>query len=197
MSNFFFHCKQVTLQSNHKKFEHDWPLYLFPHLVCAQVCCNHDSCVFHSHFHLVVQPRQQKWYVHHHHLATHLAIRHWDYFTFASNAPWIDVTKNMELWILNKFKCLGWTQRNMVIEDERLNNMEGFEHVATIQMYIELIFNSYMEFTEELENQNRHLSLQSDLVEHLWVLKGSNFLEINLDFWTFNFKLSWIFKIAF
>jgi hypothetical protein len=41
------------------------------------------------------------------------------------------------------------------------------------------------------------LSLQSDLVEHLWVLKGSNFLEINLDFWTFNFKLSWIFKIAF
>jgi len=70
----------------------------------------------------------------------------------------------------------------MVIEDERLNNMEGFEHVATIQMYIELIFNSYMEFTEELENQNRHLSLQSDLVEHLWVLKGSNFLKINLDF---------------
>jgi hypothetical protein len=70
----------------------------------------------------------------------------------------------------------------MVIEDERPNNMEGFEHVATIQMYIELIFNSYMEFTKELENQNRHLSLQSDLVEHLWVLKGSNFLEINLDF---------------
>jgi hypothetical protein len=52
--------------------------------------------------------------------------------------------------------------------------MEGFEHVTTIQMHIKLIFNSYMEFTK-LENQNRHLSFQSDLVEHLWVLKGSNF----------------------
>jgi hypothetical protein len=63
----------------------------------------------------------------------------------------------------------------MVIEDERPNNMEGFEHVTTIQMHIKLIFNSYMEFIEKLENQNRHFSLQSDLVEHLWAFKGSNF----------------------
>jgi hypothetical protein len=52
----------------------------------------------------------------------------------------------------------------MVIEDEKPNNMEGFEHLTTIQMHKELIFNSYMEFIEKLRNQNRHLSLQSDLV---------------------------------
>jgi hypothetical protein len=63
----------------------------------------------------------------------------------------------------------------MVIEDERPNNMEGFEHVTTIQMHRELTFTSYMEFTEESKNKNRYLSLQSDLVEHLWALKGSNF----------------------
>jgi hypothetical protein len=32
-----------------------------------------------------------------------------------------------------------------------------------------------MEFTKELENQNKHFSLQSDLVKHLWAEKGSNF----------------------
>jgi hypothetical protein len=36
---------------------------------------------------------------------------------------------------------------NMVIEDEGPNNMEGFEHVTTIQMRKELTFNSYMELT--------------------------------------------------
>jgi len=36
----------------------------------------------------------------------------------------------------------------MVIEDERLNNIKGFEHGATIQMHGGLTFNSYMEFTK-------------------------------------------------
>jgi hypothetical protein len=40
---------------------------------------------------------------------------------------------------------------NMVIGDEGLNNMQGFEHVTTIQMCRELTFNSYMEFIEKLE----------------------------------------------
>ncbi len=64
---------------------------------------------------------------------------------------------------------------NMVIEDEGLNNMQGFEHVTTIEMCRELTFNSYMELIEKLENQNKHFSLWSYLVEHLWALKGSNF----------------------
>jgi predicted transcriptional regulator len=64
---------------------------------------------------------------------------------------------------------------NMVIGDEGLNNIQGFEHVTTIQMCKELSFNSYMEFIEKLENQNKLLSLRSYFIEHLWVLKGSNF----------------------
>jgi len=47
----------------------------------------------------------------------------------------------------------------MVIEDEGLNNMEGFEHVTTIQMCRKLIFNSYMELTKKLKYQNMHFSL--------------------------------------
>jgi hypothetical protein len=35
---------------------------------------------------------------------------------------------------------------SMVIEDGP-NNMEGFEHVTTIQMHKYLTFDSYMEFT--------------------------------------------------
>jgi hypothetical protein len=64
---------------------------------------------------------------------------------------------------------------NMVVGDERLNNMQGFEHVTTIQMCRKLTFNSYMELIEKLENQNKLLSLRSYLVERLWALKGSNF----------------------
>jgi hypothetical protein len=63
----------------------------------------------------------------------------------------------------------------MVIEDGGPNNMEGFEHVTTIQMHKDLTFNSYMEFTKKLENQNKHFSLQSHLIKHLWAFKGSNF----------------------
>jgi hypothetical protein len=33
---------------------------------------------------------------------------------------------------------------NMVIEDEKSNNMEGFEHATTIQMCRKLILNSYI-----------------------------------------------------
>ncbi len=43
------------------------------------------------------------------------------------------------------FACV--IMHNMVIEDEGPNNMEGFEHVTTIQMRKELTFNSYMELT--------------------------------------------------
>ncbi len=55
------------------------------------------------------------------------------------------------------FVCV--IMHNMVIEDEGLNNMQGFEHVTTIQMCRELTFNSYMELIEKLENQNKHFSL--------------------------------------
>jgi hypothetical protein len=64
----------------------------------------------------------------------------------------------------------------MVIEDEGPNNMKGFKHVTTIQMHRSLTFNSYMELTKEFENQNRHFSLRTDLVEHLWAFKGPNFV---------------------
>jgi len=56
---------------------------------------------------------------------------------------------------------------NMVIEDESLNNIESFEHGATIQMYWGSTFNSYMEFTKVLKNQKIHFSLWNDLVENL------------------------------
>jgi len=36
----------------------------------------------------------------------------------------------------------------MVIKDERLKNIKGFEHGATIQMHGGLTSNSYMEFTK-------------------------------------------------
>ncbi len=55
------------------------------------------------------------------------------------------------------FACV--IMHNMVIEDEGLNNMQGFEHVTTIEMCRELTFNSYMELIEKLENQNKHFSL--------------------------------------
>ncbi len=55
------------------------------------------------------------------------------------------------------FACV--IMHNMVIEDEGLNNMQGFEHVTIVQMCRELTFNSYMELIEKLENQNKHFSL--------------------------------------
>ncbi len=63
----------------------------------------------------------------------------------------------------------------MVIKGEGSNNMEGFEHVTTIQMCRKLIFNFYMELTKKLKYQNIHFSFRNDLVEHLCGFEGLKF----------------------
>ncbi len=91
---------------------------------------------------------------------------------------WAIIQNPCRLWDMFTISNIMLTcviMHNMVIEDEGLNNMQGFEHVTSIQMCRKLTFNSYMEIIEKLENQNKHLSLWSYLVEHLWALKGSNF----------------------
>jgi hypothetical protein len=39
-----------------------------------------------------------------------------------------------------------------------------------------------MELIKEFENQNRHFSLGSDLIEHLWAFKAQTLFEIKLGF---------------
>jgi hypothetical protein len=65
---------------------------------------------------------------------------------------------------------------NMIIEDESGCNLEAlFEHSPTTQMRRGLTFEDDREATEELENSEAHFALRSDLIEHLWALKDTNF----------------------
>jgi hypothetical protein len=64
---------------------------------------------------------------------------------------WAIVQNPCQLWDMSTISNIILAcviMHNMVIEDEGSNNMEGFEHVTTIQMCRKLIFNSYMELTE-------------------------------------------------
>ena len=65
---------------------------------------------------------------------------------------------------------------NIILEDER--DVPGLENIISVDENVPmrrgLSFESLMNHTVEIENEDFHYSLRGDLIEHLWALKGAN-----------------------
>lgn len=65
----------------------------------------------------------------------------------------------------------------MIIEDEV--DIEGLEDIIlelredAVPLRHGLSFEQLIETTKEVENRDTHFGLRSDLIEHLWALKGT------------------------
>ncbi len=62
---------------------------------------------------------------------------------------------------------------NMIIKDERDYNFESLFDLANARQWQHgFTFQRYMEGISKLENTHTHLTLKSNLVEHLWAMNG-------------------------
>jgi len=64
---------------------------------------------------------------------------------------------------------------SMLIEDDKNNHLEPFfQQTNLMQLKQGLTFDSFMQGTQKIENSCTHFNLRSNLVEHLWAMKGFN-----------------------
>jgi hypothetical protein len=71
---------------------------------------------------------------------------------------------------------------NMIIDDkegvEGLDDIIGELHEGNIPMQRGLSFDEFMASTMDIANTVTHFGLRGDLIEHLWMLKGTNLINI-------------------